>query len=101
MTIRHLYAEGGRFVVWPLRITYLRTDNELTQVLVWAPKNLFKHATDRNRLRRQIRESYRLNKLPMEKMGLQVAFNYMDKQMQPYNVINKAMQKAVKKLSEL
>ena len=32
------------------------------QILVSVPKRLFKHAVDRNRIKRQIREAYRLNK---------------------------------------
>ena len=101
ITVKNLFAEGSKFVVWPLRVTYLRSETDFPQVLVWASKNLFKHAVDRNLLRRRMREAYRLNKQPIENSGLKVAFNYMDKSLQPYVVIDKAMKKAVKKLSEL
>lgn len=97
--IDQLYLHGKRFVVWPLRVTYMPAE-QATQVLVWAPKSLFKHAVDRNRLRRQMREAYRLNKplLDDSEMQYQVAFNYIDKQKQPYSVIEKAMRKALKKI---
>ena len=45
-----------------------------------------------------MREAYRLNKNEIEDKGLQVAFNYMDKAMQPYAVIEKAMRKAITRL---
>ena len=95
-----LYKEGKRFVVWPMRVTYLQLHEAPTQVLIWAPKVLFKHAVDRNRLRRQMREAYRLNKHVLEETGkyFQLAFNYIDKEKQDYRVIEKAMRKALNRL---
>ena len=101
LSVDHLYKQGKRFVVWPLRVTYLPIEDTSTQVLIWAPKSLFKHAVDRNRLRRQMREAYRLNKAILQESGrcYHLAFNYMDKQMQDYRTIHKAMQKALKRLA--
>lgn len=99
--IDHLYAHGKRFTVWPLRITALPA-NDSTQVLVWAPKASFKRAVDRNHLRRLMREAYRLNKgiLEQNSCHFQVAFNYIDKELQPYTVIEKAMCKALLRLTK-
>lgn len=80
--------------VWPLRITYMPASE--TQVLIWAPKSLFKHAVDRNRLRRQMREAWRLSSKPQH--TCQIAINYMDKQMQPYATIERAMHKMIAKI---
>lgn len=100
--IEQLYHHGKRFVVWPLRVTYLPTDDTPTEVLIWAPKSLFKHAVDRNRLRRQMREAYRLNKQILADTGktYQIAFNYMEKEKHDYRVIDKAMRRALKRLSQ-
>lgn len=100
ISIDHLYRQGKRFVAWPLRVTYLPIDSA-TQVVVWAPKSLFKKAVDRNHLRRLMREAYRLNKdiIEGENMHYQLAFNYIDKEKQPYAIIEKAICKALKRIA--
>lgn len=90
-----LYHTGHRFVQWPVRVTWRSADE--TKVLVWAPKSLFRHAVDRNRLRRLMREAYRLEQRPDEK-PIEVAFNYIDREHQSLRVIQKAIRKALNKI---
>ena len=105
--ITALYKSGHRFVAWPLRVTWQKLSDlppsegpgGPSQVLVWAPKSLFKHAVDRNHLRRLMREAYRLNQSLLGTEHYQIAFNYIDKERQPYAVIEKAVCKALKKIS--
>lgn len=102
--IAELQTSGQRFVVWPLRFVYESTQEEQTKVLIWAPKSLFKHAVDRNLLRRRIREAYRLNKdilnAKQPTLNYRIAIYYIDKQIQPYAVIGKAMVKGLNKLGK-
>ena len=97
--IAALYKEGKRFTAWPLRVTYLPIETD-TQILVWAPKSLFKRAVKRNHLRRLMREAYRLHKDTLGDQHYQIAFNYMDKEEQSFAVIEKAICKSLKKISE-
>ena len=98
LRIAQFYREGKRLVAWPLRVTWAKTDDE-TQILIWAPKSLFKKAVQRNHLRRLMREAYRLNQSLLGDAHYQIAFNYMDKEEQPFAVIERAVQKALKKIA--
>ena len=97
MRIAQLYKSGKRFVAWPIRVTYLPTEEE-TQVLVWAPKSLFKRAVKRNHLRRLMREAYRLHQDELGEKHYLIAFNYMDKEEQPFAIVEKAICKAMRKV---
>lgn len=99
LRIEQLFHKGQHFVVWPLRITYTPTE-ENTQVLVWAPKSLFKHAVDRNHLRRLMREAFRLNKEWLGDQHYHIAFNYIDKEVKDFPTIEKAIKKALHKINE-
>ncbi|MDX5417585.1 MAG: ribonuclease P protein component [Hymenobacteraceae bacterium] len=60
-----LFSKGSSFNLYPLRFVYYTPQNippGQTQVLISVSKRYFKRATDRNRLKRQMREAYRLNK---------------------------------------
>lgn len=93
--IQELYKDGKRFVQWPVRVSF-RPAKE-TKVLIWAPKSLFKHAVERNRLRRLMREAYRLEQYHDDR-HFEIAFNYIDKSEQPLMVIQKAIRKSLKKI---
>ena len=66
--IEALFAGGNRaFSAFPLRVVYRVIPQESTpsltpQVLISVSKRHFKHAVDRNRAKRQIREAWRLNR---------------------------------------
>ena len=90
--------QGKRIVAWPLRAHVTPSDTGKTQVLVWAPKSLFKHAVQRNHLRRLMREAYRLNQDIIAAKHYLIAFNYIDKEEQSFAVIEKAVVKALLKV---
>ena len=68
--MEQLFGSGSRSAVaYPLRVVYCQVDRQLTgvpmQVLISVPKKCFKHAVDRNRVKRQVREVYRRLKQPL------------------------------------
>lgn len=78
----------------------------LIKVLFSAPKKNFKHAVDRNRLKRQMKEAYRLNKNLLEQKhrlqenNLYIAFVYTSKKMIPFSHIEESIQKSILKVCE-
>lgn len=112
LRIAALYKEGRRFVSFPMRVSFRTIPVEgdapiaAPKVLIWAPKSIFKHAVDRNHMRRLMREAYRLEKEPLlayceeHRCQMQLAFNYIDKEQRDLASIRKAVRKAIKKICE-
>lgn len=60
-----LFAEGKSISRFPLKLIYVSTElpeDIKVQVGVSVPKRIFKSAVKRNRIKRLLREAYRLNK---------------------------------------
>ena len=101
--IQRLFKEGESFGQYPLRLVWLRLEEAMSeapvQFTVSVPKKRFRHAVSRNRIKRQVREAYRLQKHRLfeglrQKQGQQVAFMiiYTGREALPYAAIEKAMQ---------
>lgn len=99
--IDQLFKEGRSFAVFPYRVYYLlpkatalRPGHNLLQFGVGVSTRNFKHAVDRNRIKRLTREAYRLQKMPFEELvqSKQLAFAlfliYTGKELPAYEVVS-------------
>lgn len=59
--IDRLYEEGHRLMAFPYSVQWMPVEGPC-QVMIVAPKRKFRHAVDRNHVRRLTRECYRLRK---------------------------------------
>ncbi len=109
LVIDKLFGSGNSLKEFPLRVVYLplETSDAQAKVLISVPKKRFGKAVSRNRVKRLIRETYRLNKLDLiEKWHTDgkyfaLAFVYIGSDMPTYQEINGCMQRLLEKLKSV
>lgn len=103
--IEILFLQGRTLVNYPIKIFYLPKENlSSSLVAVAVPKRNFKLAVDRNRVKRQIREVYRLNKHVLEQensLKFELLFLYLGKTKPKYSELEKNMKKLLNKLKDI
>ncbi len=104
--IDQLFSEGKKFGVAPFRVFYrIEKDNGTAlQFGVGVSSKHFKKSTDRNRVKRLVREAYRLQKnklkeqLKEQNVQLAVFIIYTDRELPLYNDVFVKMEKVLDKL---
>lgn len=111
--IDRLYNEGHRLMAFPYSVQWMVVNDSphasnpsLCQVLIVAPKRKFRHAVDRNRLRRLTRECYRLRKHSLysflEEKGISLIFSmvYIHNEIMTYEQLGHKMDKLLASLEK-
>lgn len=104
--IEQLFSEGRAVTAFPIRVQY-KTVGELTvplQAGFSVSSRNFKRAVDRNRIKRLMREAYRLQKLPLEQalqtkeQQLALFLIYTGKELPAYALVKEKVDVVLKKL---
>jgi ribonuclease P protein component len=108
-----LFGSGKSFTVFPLKVFYSQNPADMPinetqefplKVGVSVSVRNFKKATDRNRIKRLLREAYRTEKIPLlefaktNDMQLALFIIYIDKTLPDYAFIKSKMQFALERL---
>ena len=100
--IEQLFTSGSKSAAaYPLRLVYRTVDHQAgpqVKVLLSVPKRKLRHAVDRNRAKRQLREAYRKHKhsllaaLPLG-VGVHIGFLWLsDKPVESEHIEKKVVQ---------
>lgn len=84
--------------IW--RVNHDRKSASCPQFLISIPKKRVRHAVDRVRMRRRVREAFRLNRhlIPRD-LPLDIAFIYVTSDLHPYATIEKSLRKILSRIA--
>ena len=105
-TIDHLFNKGKSFFIFPLKLLYSLNEEagQTLQAGVTCSKRNFKKAVYRNRVKRVVREAYRLNKMPLQQLlteqhlSLSIFFIYTGKELPDFKEVETKMKLLLNKL---
>lgn len=110
--IGKLFSEGKAFIAYPIRVVILQSDEHehtdiAAKVMISVPKKKIRKAVDRNRIKRLIREAYRINKpafvsaLEEKNLHLHIAFTYVSDRESDFSLLNEKINLALGKILNL
>ena len=109
--INELFTGNGRsMTAFPLKVVFMKRtivdDQPRAAMLVSVPKRYFKHAVDRNRVKRQVREAFRRHKsiitqnLTDDHESVAMAFVWLTNEKYPSSEVENRMVRLLTRISE-
>ena len=101
-------ADSRSLAAFPLRVVYLvqpfsAEEQQATapvQMMISVPKRRFKHAVDRNRVKRQVREAFRKNKRILSGRNVAIAFIWLSDKHAATSLIERNVTALLQRISE-
>ena len=101
--LEELFGGGHQSVsAFPIRAVYMPNEVGVVRVMVSVSKRYFKRAVKRNRIKRQLREAYRLQKELIQPLtgGLDIAFLWTSDEQLPTEKVFQKMQTLLQRIHE-
>jgi ribonuclease P protein component len=101
--LEELFEGSNKSILaYPIRAVFQQTEETGIRIMVSVSKRFFKRAVKRNRVKRQLREAYRLNKhiLKPASGGVNIAFLWNSNDLLPTAKIMEKMQNLLNKINE-
>lgn len=101
--LEELFGGGHQSVsAFPIRAVYMPNEVGVVRVMVSVSKRYFKRAVKRNRIKRQLREAYRLQKELLQPLtgGLDIAFLWTSDEQLPTEKVFLKMQTLLQRIHE-
>jgi len=101
--LEELFGGGHQSVsAFPIRAVYMPNEVGVVRVMVSVSKRYFKRAVKRNRVKRQLREAYRLQKELLQPLtgGLDIAFLWTSDEQLPTEKVFQKMQTLLQRIHE-
>ena len=102
-----LYADGHRLLAFPFSVQWLAVEGtQPCQIMIVAPKRRFRHAVDRNHVRRLTRECWRLRKpdfytfLQEHNLCIVLSLVYVHNEIMPHDQLAHKMDKLIELLKQ-
>tara|TARA_B100000579_G_C22835244_1_gene858311 strand:- start:1238 stop:1612 length:375 start_codon:yes stop_codon:yes gene_type:complete len=99
--IQKLFNSGEKINLFPFDFRYLTDGGNTNKVLISVSKSKISSSVKRNLIKRRIRESYRLNKLKLERNGFYLAFIYSSSKILPFKDIKDSVILLLKQLNKI
>jgi ribonuclease P protein component len=98
--IERLFEEGSKSKHFPILLVYRFTDSDERKVMFSVSTRNFKKAVDRNRIKRQMREIYRLHRKEWflnDHRGIHCCFIYLSNRIPEYKQLEMKIREAVER----
>ena len=101
--LEELFGGGHQSVsAFPIRAVFMPNEVGMVRIMVSVSKRYFKRAVKRNRIKRQLREAYRLQKELLQPLagGLDIAFLWTSDDLLPTEKVFQKMQNILQRIHE-